>query len=104
MRSTSTIDLEYIEKRIREIEEVANPSDIQKSEISSLEERKRIFDQHRERVSRLLSENESAMTVLDKTAAAFAETETGKGGASMDISEAMRELEMLAKRAHRYKR
>ena len=52
----------------------------------------------------MLSENESAITVLVKTAAAFASTETGKGRASMEISEAVRDLEMLAKRVHRYKR
>jgi hypothetical protein len=51
-----------------------------------------------------LAQNETAMTLLDKTAGILADTKTEKGQASVDAETAMMELERIAKQTNKYAR
>ena len=102
LRSISTIDPDYIEVRLHELYAGGQPSEDQEQEFTALQHRSSLFDQQKERVARLVAQNESAMTVLDKTATALAQTRTAKGQATMDAEAAIAELERLAGRAGDY--
>jgi hypothetical protein len=102
LRSVSTIDSDYIQARLSELRDTRDPSSDQEREFTALRSRSALFDEQKQRVDRLIAQNESAMTVLDQTATALAETRTEKGHASMDAESAMVELEALAKRVGKY--
>lgn len=102
LRSVSTIDRSYIDSRLDELRQAAGRSDEQARELSALEKRGSLFEEQQQRIASLMAQNESAMTVLDKTATALATTRTEKGHASMDAEAAMVELERLAKRVGKY--
>ncbi|MFQ5973489.1 MAG: hypothetical protein ACE5Q3_14260, partial [Alphaproteobacteria bacterium] len=102
LRSVSTIDPDYVEARISELEEAPDPSADRRQESDALRKRTALYTQQQQRVEQLISQNELAMTVLDKTSTALAEVKTGKGHAAMDAEAAIAELERLAKRAGDY--
>ncbi|MEE8434098.1 MAG: hypothetical protein V3S64_04845 [bacterium] len=102
LKSVSSIHPGYINKRLKELGNSSEAPAEKKREIASLEKRLSLRDEQLKRVSELLAQNESAMTALDHTASAMAETRTGKGEADMDAEAAMAELEMLANRASKY--
>lgn len=102
LTSIGGIDRDYVESRLRELARNSTLGDEQRRETSSLEERRVLLERQERQVSDLLARNEAAMTALDNTAAALAETRTAKGRASMDADVAMRELEQLAERARKY--
>ena len=102
LKSVSTINSDYIANRLEELGNLAEISDETEREVESLEKRLSLLSQQTKRVAELFSQNESAMTALDNTATALADTKTGKGEASMDAEAAMVELEILANRASKY--
>ena len=102
LMSVSTIEPRKIDKRLNELEEIAEPSDEQAREIAALQQRRLLLDQQLSRVENLVAQNESAMTALDNTATALANVKTEEGSASMDAEAAMGELSILAKRAGKY--
>ena len=102
LRSVSTIDPDYIQSRLRELSSSEQGSGEQHGEFAALQERHSLYDDQQQRVMQLIAQNETAMTVLDKTATALAEVKTGKGQASMDAEAAIAELERLAKQAGAY--
>ncbi len=102
LRSVSTIDPERLQARLAELGH-ANAADADKArELEALNKRYALLEEQQQRVAALIAQNESAMTVLDNTAAVLAQTKTRKGQASMDAEAAMAELERLAKRAGSY--
>ncbi len=102
LRSVRTIDHDYIRERLAALSRVAELSGEEREESEALQQRSRLYDEQQQRVAQLVAQNESAMTVLDKTAAALAGTKTTRGQASMDASAAIEELERLAQRAGDY--
>jgi hypothetical protein len=102
LRSISTIDPDYIEGRLDELRSNRSPTSDQEREFTALQSRSALFAKQRQRVDGLIAQNEAALTVLDKTASALAETKMSKGHADMDAESAMAELELLAKRTGRY--
>jgi hypothetical protein len=102
LRSVSTIDRDHIRARLGELRNAGEPTPEQEQEFTALQHRDSLLEEQTRRATRLIAQNEAAMTVLDKTAAALAETRTGKGHADMDAEAAMAELEMLANRAGKY--
>lgn len=102
LRSVSTINPDYIESRLSELSNSEQGIGEQHEESAALQERSSLYDEQQQRVTQLIAQNETAMTVLDKTATALAETKTGKGQASMDAEAAIAELERLAKQAGAY--
>lgn len=102
LRSVSTIDVDYIRSRVQELDRGKDKTADSEREYKALHERNALLENQTKRVSQLMAQNESAMTVIDQTAAALAATRTSQGHAKMDAETAMTELEHLAKRAGKY--
>ena len=102
LRSVSTIDSNYIRKRLLELDRGGEGNVDHEREYKALRERTALLEDQTKRVSQLMAQNESAMTVIDQTTAALAATRTEKGHATLDAETAMAELEQLAKRAGKY--
>ncbi len=102
LRSVSTIDRDRIRARLGELRSVGTPTPEQEQEFTALQHRDSLLEDQTHRATRLIAQNEAAMTVLDKTAAALADARIGKGQADMGAEAAMAELEMLANRAGKY--
>ena len=97
-KSVSTINPDYIDARLAELQ--AEGSSDAEAEITSLEDRRALATAQDAKATYLLAQNESAMTLLDRTAAALADAPIGV--APQDAEAAMSELEELADRAGRY--
>lgn len=102
LRSVSTIDPDYIESRLYELNRNGEESGERHEESTALEQRSTLYADQRQRIAQLIAQNETAMTVLDRTATALAETKTGKGHADMDAQSAIAELERLAQQVGDY--
>jgi hypothetical protein len=98
LQSISAIDEDYIEQRLGELdgEQVAE-SDRERTE---LEARRDLRDTQSRKVTELLDQNESAMTVMDQTATALADAQIGRK--PEDAEAAMAALKELADRASKY--
>ena len=97
-RSISAINPEYIDTRIDELEQEGSVSaDV---EMRSLQDRRALATDQEAKVTYLLAQNESAMTLLDRTATALADAPIGMK--PRDAEAAMTELEALADRAGKY--
>ena len=102
-RSLQSIDLHYIETRMSSLSALNNPTDADWKEVKALEERRSLQQQQIEQINRLLSENEIAITEMDKLNAAVAQVKLSRGAkSSRDIDAAIEEMEELAKRVHEY--
>lgn len=100
LRSISTIDPTALGLRIQDLKKEKDfpvPEAIQ-----AIEERRRLYQEQRQEIARLLSQTEAAMTALDHTAAALARTRTSRGLTEVGIEEAMKDLVELAGRAGKY--
>ncbi len=102
LRAVSEIDPAQLEVRLEGLTGKSRYSQDERRETAALRERQGLYERQQQRVTSLMAQNESAMTVLDKTAAALAQTKTDKPLSQMDAESAMAELELLAKRAARY--
>jgi hypothetical protein len=98
LRSISTIDRAYVEKRLEELGRQSSDSAL--SERASLEGRLALLTSQEDKVARLLAQNESGMTAMDRTATALADAPIGRTPA--DAEAAMASLEELAQRAAKY--
>ncbi|HAA03240.1 MAG TPA: hypothetical protein DCZ69_17245 [Syntrophobacteraceae bacterium] len=100
LRSISTIDPTALRLKI---EDLKKETDFAIPEaIHAIEDRRRIYEEQRQRIAKLLAQTEAAMTALDHTATALARTRTSKGLSSVGIEDAMKDLEELAGRAGKY--
>jgi hypothetical protein len=97
LRSKAAIDPVYIEKRLGEL-----PANGAHEERETLLERHALLETQNDKVTQLLSQNETAMTALSNTAAALAAVRTERGHAKVDATTAMSELEQLASRARHF--
>lgn len=97
-RSISTIDTDYIDARLERITSEDSPE--VRVEISSLEDRRDLVSTQEAKVTYLLNQNETAMTLLDRTATALADAPIGL--APHEAEEALAALRQLADRAGRY--
>lgn len=102
LRSVSTIDEGYLRKRLGELEREQKRSDDHERELKALRDRGALLEDTNGRVTQLIAQNESALTVIDQTAAALAATRTEQGHSTLDAETAMAELEQLARRAGKY--
>jgi len=98
--SISTIDETYIDRRLDEL--TNDDSDVTSAtrERATLERRRDMRTSQRRRIAQLLSQNESALTALDRTTTALADVPIGKK--PEDADDAMAALEELADRAAKY--
>ena len=102
LQSIQTIDIADVTKCIKELRGDNIPDEKQETEITALEERQSLHIEQTEKAEKLLGENEAALTMLSKTAASLANTQTEKGRATMDMESAMEELRSLASKAGMY--
>ena len=102
LRSVSAIDSEELQKRMTELQECE--SEKERHELETLTQRLSLLEEQNSRAASLLAQNETAMTLLDKTAGILADTKTEKGQASVDAETAMMELERIAKQTNKYAR
>lgn len=98
LRSISTIDRPYIETRLADLH--SRSSDSAQSERASIEGRLELLTSQEDKVARLLAQNESGMTAMDRTATALADAPIGR--TPEDAEAAMEALEELAQRAMKY--
>jgi len=98
MGSVSTIDPDYIDARLAQLQ--GEDGDSTQAEVSSLEDRRALATTQQAKVTYLLAQNESAMTLLDRTSTALADAPIGL--APQDAEAAMEALKELADRASRY--
>jgi hypothetical protein len=100
LRSISTIDPAALGLKI---EDLKREMDFAVPEaIKAIEDRRRLYEDQRQRIARLLAQSEAAMTALDHTATALARTRTGRGLTEVGIEAAMKDLEELAGRVGKY--
>lgn len=102
LTSVRTIEPEYINNRLDALKGRAMDDESAQKESASLKQRQALLTVQLEKVDGLLAQNEVAMTALDNTATALADTATTKGHAAVDPETAMRELEALAARVSDY--
>ncbi|MGB3185658.1 MAG: hypothetical protein WBB15_07370 [Ornithinimicrobium sp.] len=98
--SISTIDEDYVRRRLAELNTDRVDQESAGRERETLERRLHMRDTQRRRIARLLAQNESALTALDRTSTALAEVPMGKRPEDADV--AMAALEELADRASKY--
>jgi len=101
LKGFSTNDVSEIKKRIRELRTDGIESRAQDQEEAALEDRLKLMETQREKISGWLAENEAAITAFDHVMAGIAEMNT-TDAATMKLEHAMEELETLAKRAQSY--
>ncbi len=101
-KSISAMDVRHIRDRSRKLKARTNPSDAEKKELAALKARYQLRKIQEEKISTLLSKNEEAMTTMDRLMAALAEMNSGLSRATMDMDDAMQELERLAGRSSDY--
>jgi hypothetical protein len=97
-KSVRTIDVDYIDTRLGELRATGDPAS--QAEITSLEDRRALATTQDAKATYLLAQNESAMTLLDRTATALADAPIGI--APQDAEAAMASLKELADRAGMY--
>jgi len=100
LRSISTIDPEALNLRLQDLK--AEKGFAVPETISAIEDRRRLYEEQRQQIAKLLGQTESAMTTLDIAAAALARTRISKGLTDSSIEDAMKDLEELAARTGKY--
>lgn len=98
--SISTIDEPYIARRLAELDADDSDAESADRERATLERRRELRNDQRRRIAKLLAQNESALTALNRTTTALADVPIGKKPEDADA--AMAALEELADRAAKY--
>jgi hypothetical protein len=102
LRSVSTIDRQVLDGRLADLRGDARAGPASQREIETLEQRRLMLDHQVSKVTDLLVQNETAMTALDHAATALANARMGKGHASVELDQALQDLDQLARRATKY--
>lgn len=97
-RAISTIDVAYVDARLSALASDAGGG--HQAEITSLRDRRALASTQEAKIGYLLAQNESAMTLLDRTSTALADAPIGV--TSQDADAALTALAELADRAARY--
>ena len=98
LRSISAIDNEYIDSRLEDLAD--QEGETADAERASLNDRRSLREGQEQRIADLLAQNESAMTLIDRTATALADAPIGKE--PQDADAAMAALREMAERASKY--
>lgn len=98
LRSISAIDNEYINARLEDL--ASQEGETADAERASLNDRRSLREGQEKRIADLLAQNESAMTLIDRTATALADAPIGKE--PQDADAAMAALREMAERASKY--
>ena len=98
--SISTIDQNYVQRRLAELSVDHADEESAVRERETLERRLELRDTQRRKIARLMAQNESALTALNRTTTALADVPIGKRPEDADA--AMAALDELADRASEY--
>jgi len=101
-RGLNAINASYIDQRTDHIASDGRIDETEQQEFEALSRRKALLEQQSAHLVGLLAQNESALTKLDEVMASIATLNLGDRRASMDIEQAMLELEELARRSADY--
>jgi len=99
-QSIESIDEEYIDRRLGELDGDDSDADSASRERITLERRRDMRVDQRRKIAKLLAQNESALTSIDRTTTALADVPIGKRPEDTEV--AMAALEELADRATKY--
>jgi hypothetical protein len=99
LSSIASIDLFYIEERLKSLSQQLQLDPTDHDEIQTLKTRKKVRQQQMDQVNILLTYNEQALTQLAVTNAAIADMKGVGGRSNTDLNSALQDLEILAKRA-----
>ena len=97
LQSVSAINMERVNDKLSRLGE-ASP------EREPLLARAQLWHEQQQKARMMLSENENAMTQLDRVTARLAEIRIKEGRAQMDMENAIAELELLISKASQYER
>lgn len=98
-RGVIGLDGEYVRRRL-----AREGSRLAVEERIALKRRLELLEETEKRIRRLVARNESALTLLDDTAVALAQVETGRPQASLATDQALEELRRFIQGAQRYSR
>jgi hypothetical protein len=102
LKSVGGIDLDYLEKRLRQIDKLAGLAEADRKEREALIRRRQLRISQLEQVNELLAANEEAMTAIQETAAAVAAMSTNSPLAKGDLETAIAQLQQVAALAKHY--
>jgi hypothetical protein len=102
LQSVSGIDLDYLEKRLRQLDKLTGLSEADRKERDTLLRRRQLLSGQLEQINELLAVNEEAMTAIQETAAAVAAMSAGRPLAKGDLETAIAQLQQVAARAKHY--
>ncbi|MBI4425255.1 MAG: hypothetical protein HY554_16110 [Elusimicrobia bacterium] len=102
LQSVAAIDPKYNAARLKAVRALPRPQPADLEEAKTLEERDRLLKEKLQQVNVMLTQNEVAITEMDKLGASLAELRVLQGGAPVDLDGAIRDMEELARQAHRY--
>ena len=102
LKSIETIDVKYIQERFQVLDQLKDKTDADEKEMKTLHDRRSLRETQLQKVNELLTDNEEAMTVLDRAAASISEVQTGQQMARGGVDGAIDELTELANRARKY--
>ncbi|OGT89070.1 MAG: hypothetical protein A2514_13430 [Gammaproteobacteria bacterium RIFOXYD12_FULL_61_37] len=104
LKGINAIDESHIRRRLLELDAEKGRPETRKVEYEALSERLGLLTAQREKLDRWFTQNEEAMTQMDRIMAAMAEMDTTRPRAAMDMESAMEELKHLAARGRDYGR
>ena len=100
LKSISTIDVSYLEDRLQALKKLKTLTEPDEEEKKTLLERQKLRDDKLQEVNVLLTENEQAMTEIEKATVSLVSITRSR--ANVDMETARKQLEELASRAHQY--
>jgi len=100
LESISTIDDRYIEERLESLRQLKSFTTADEEERAALLERRKLREVKLQEVNELLTENEQALTDIEKATVSLVSITRSR--AEMDMDTARKQLEELASRAHQY--
>ncbi len=100
LQSVSSIDPNYIARRLAELERLARLEPADEREYATLKKRLELMEQQLKQVNSLLTDNEESMTIMSQTIATVAQMHTGGDLASVNLETAMENLQELANRSY----
>lgn len=100
LNGLKAIETSDVKQRMKQIKKSTAPDDV--AEMKTLENRLQLCDTQLAKVNTMLTQNEEAMTELDKTTTVISNVQMSRGRSSSDLDTALKDLVGLADRAHRY--
>lgn len=104
LKSATSIDLRYIQERLREIDEKTERGSADEDQRKSLQERLDLWNRQLKKIDQLMAGNEAAMTEMERISAAVAQWQQDHKFSDSDFESAIKQLHDLASQAHDYEK